>query len=212
MFSFFKSNKNKPTTIKSTYYIREGLIHNKKDLNNILILNNEKYDLVKKIKGEIKFKNLSLIDLSQKQLIAEMGIPVYIHDNSDIIKGHKILFYKEDVEFYRFLIQFHFFDDQFLLVSNKVSSSGMITEKEKGKIVNQLIGKYIGLSDENKNHFQLKFTDKNGSELKTIDDVYFYVNYLSGGPIKNTLINRYSDSSNEDSSESNFEDTIDKYF
>jgi len=64
MLSFFKSVKNKPSTIKSTYYIREGLIHYISDLNKLLIPTIEKETYIKETESEIKFKNLSLVGLS----------------------------------------------------------------------------------------------------------------------------------------------------
>lgn len=212
MFSFFKSGKNKPSTIKSTYYIREGLVHNISDLIKLLLPAKEANTLEENTTIEIKFKNLSLTDLTEREIISEMGQPIYIHDNSEALQGHKVLFYKEDVEFYRFLVQFHFMNDKFFFVSNKVTSSGMLSETEKGKIVNQICNKYLNKTADKQHKFLFRLTDKNGSLLNTIDDVYFYVNYLSGGSIKAKLINRFSDSSNIERKEPGFEDTIDKYF
>jgi hypothetical protein len=211
MFSFFKSNKNRPTTVKSTYYIREGLIHTTEDL--VKILSPQKsHDTIKgKATNEIKFKNLPLVNLSEKMIINAMENPVYIHDNSDVIKGHRILFYKEDVEFYRFLIQFHFIYNDFFFVSNKVSSSGMLSNNEKSKIVNQLKRKYLDDKPENGNSFLLNLEDRNGSILNTVDDVYFYVNYLSGGDLTNKLKQRYTDF-NTDNPKPAFDESIDKYF
>lgn len=212
MFSFFKSKKNNPITTKSTYYIRESLIHNVEDLVKVLLPNKENNALEKTTREEIKFKNLSLFNLNQKQIIAEMDQPVFIHDNSDVISGHKVLFYKEDVEFYRFLVQFHFINDEFFFVSNKVSASGMLSEKEKGKIIDQLKHKYLSKSEVENNNFLLRLTDNKGNILTTQDEVYFYVNYLSGDSIKNKLINQYSHNPKTGTTETNFDDTIDKYF
>lgn len=212
MLSFFRSRKNKPSTIKSIYYMREGLIHNISDLNKLLLPVKEVGTLEEDAITEIKFKNLSLVDLTEGEIISEMGQPIYIHDNSEAIQAHKVLFYKEDVEFYRFLVQFHFINDIFFFVSNKVTSSGMLSDTEKGKIINQICNKYLNNADEKHKKFLVRLTDKNGSILNTIDDVYFYVNYLSGGSIKEKLINRFSDPSNTEGKEPGFEDTIDKYF
>ena len=212
MFSFFKSKKNNPITTKSTYYIRESIIHNIDDLIKVLLPPIEGNSIEGKTTEEIKFKNIPLLNLSQKQIISEMDEPIFIFDNSDVIPGHKVMFYKEDVEFYRFLVQFHFINDEFFFVSNKVSSSGMLSEKEKCKIIDQLKHKYLSKSEVENNNFLLRLTDNNGSILTTQDEVYFYVNYLSGNSIKNKLINLYSDSPKTGTTETNFEDTIDKYF
>lgn len=212
MFSFFKSKKNNPTTIKSTYYIRESLIHNIDDLVKLLLPPKEVNAIEGKTTEEIKFKNIPLLNLNQKKIISEMDEPIFIYDNSDVIPGHKVMFYKEDVEFYRFLVQLHFINDEFFFVSNKVSASGMLSEKEKGKIINQLKHKYLGKSETENNSFLLRLTDNNGSMITTHDEVYFYVNYLSGDSIKNKLINMYSDAPKTGTTETNFEDTIDKYF
>lgn len=88
----------------------------------------------------------------------------------------------------------------------------MLSDTEKGKIINQICNKYLNNADEKHKKFLVRLTDKNGSILNTIDDVYFYANYLSGGSIKEKLINRFSDPSNTEGKEPGFEDTIDKYF
>lgn len=211
MFSFFKSNKNKQTSVKSTYYIRECLIHNVSDLLSVLNPKIEDNAVIGESNSEVKLKNLSLIGLTQKEIIAEMDHPVYIFDNSETIKGHKVMFYKEDVEFYRFLIQFHFIDDNFFFASNKVTSSGMLTNTDKEKIVKQLANKYLSNTDINDNYL-LSLTDSNNSILSTVDDVYYYVNYLSGAEIKNKLIKRLSANTDMGNKDPDFDDTINKYF
>ncbi|NOY51472.1 MAG: hypothetical protein GXO88_13040 [Chlorobi bacterium] len=211
MFSFLKSKKYKPTTVKSTYYIRECLIHTSEDLIKILNPKKGGDTIEEKVRDEIKFKDLPLLNLSEKMIINAMENPVYIHDNSEVIKGHRVLFYKEDVEFYRFLIQFHFIYNDFFFVSNKVSSSGMLSNNEKSKIVNQLKRKYLSDKPQKGDSFLLNLEDKNGSVLNTIDDVYFYVNYLSGIELTNKLKQRYSDF-NADNPKPAFDESIDKYF
>ena len=213
MLSFFKSQKNNPqNALKAAYYIREGLIHNIIDLNKLLVPEKVNGTLVANTKSEIKFKNFSLIGLTEKQIIAQMKQPIFIHDNKDILEGHKILFYKLDVDHYSFLVQFHFIDNLFFFVSNKVMSSGILSNKEKNKIVNQLENKYLGKATLDHKTFLLNLTDKNGSMLNIIDDVNFYVNYLCGCPTTNKLRQRYYESVKPETKDLNFEDTIDKLF
>lgn len=213
MLSFFKSEKNKPqNTLKSAFYIREGLIHNIIDLNKLLVPEIVDGTLVANTDSEIKFKNFSLIGLTEKQILAQMNQPIFIHDNSSVLEGHKILFFKLDVDHYSFLVQFHFIDNQFFFVSNKVMSTGVLSGNEKSKVVNQLKNKYLGNTNMEHNNFILNITDKNGSVLNIIDDVNFYVNYLCECPTTNKLRKRYYESAKPESKDLNFEDTIDKLF
>lgn len=209
MFSFFKSKKNKPTTIKSTYYIRESIIHTTDDLVKLLNPEIKPETLSAKSEKTISFKGLTLNDINENNLINEMEQAVYVYDNSDVIPGHRVFFYKDDVEFYRFLFQFHFIHDEFFLASNKVSASGMLSGKEKSKIVNQICGKYLNKTDVNT--FLLNINDSQNNYLTTIDDVYFYVNYLCGNEIVSKLKSRYSDHVSENDKKA-FDDSVDKYF
>jgi len=212
MLSFFKSNKYSPTTINSTYYIRECLIHGINDINSFLQPKPEDFTLQKKTSKNLSVKNFPLINLTEKKITEFLKQPIFIYDNSELIKGHKVLFYKEDVEFYRFLLQFHFIDDQFFFASNRVTSSGMLPETEKNKIIKQIIGRYHIENAEDYNGFHLMVTDENESVLTTIDDVYFNVNYLCGGEIKNKLINKFSGQKDKKEQKSNFDNNVDKYF
>lgn len=213
MLSFFKSQKNSPqNTLKSAFYIREGLIHNISDLNKLLVPEQIDGTLVTNTESEINFKNFSLIGLTEKQIIAQMNQPIFINDNSVVLNGHKILFYKLDVDHYSFLVQFHFIDNQFFFVSNKVMSTGVLSNKEKSKVVNQLKNKYLLNTAMEHDNFLLNLTDKNGSMLNIIDDVNFYVNYLCECPTTNKLRKRYYESAKPETKDHNFEDTIDKYF
>ena len=212
MLSFFKSNKYSPATINSTYYIRECLIHGVNDLNSFLQPKPEDYTLQKKTSVDLSVKNHPLINITEKKITASLKQPVFVYDNSELIKGHKVLFYKEDVEFYRFLLQFHFIDDQFFFASNRVTSSGMLPETEKNKIIKQIIGRYQVENAEDYNGFHLMITDENESVLTTIDDVYFNVNYLCGGEIKNKLLNKFSGQKDKKEQKSDFDNNVDKYF
>lgn len=213
MLSFLKSQKNSPqNTLKSAFYIREGLIHNISDLNKLLVPEQIDGTLVTNTESEINFKKFSLIGLTEKQIIAQMNQPIFINDNSVVLNGHKILFYKLDVDHYSFLVQFHFIDNQFFFVSNKVMSTGILSNKEKSKVVNQLKNKYLLNTAMEHDNFLLNLTDKNGSTLNIIDDVNFYVNYLCECPTTNKLRKRYYESAKTETKDHNFEDTIDKYF
>ena len=212
MLSFFKSNKYTPATINSAYYIRECLIHNVNDLNSILQPNPGEYTLIEKTNIDLKVKNFPLINLTEKSLLTSLKNPIFIYDNSKLLKGHKVLFFKEDVEFYRFLLQFHFIDDVFFFATNRVSSAGMLTETEKSKIIKQITSRYLQKMEKEYNGFHINITDENESVLTTIDDVYFNVNYLRGGSVKNNLISKYSGQVTQETKKPEFDNSVDKYF
>jgi len=209
MWSFFKSKENSADTINSVYYRRENYIVEDADL--IAALNPDHVEGRRNCQGEIRVKSLPLIDLSQKQIIASLKKPDFIYDNSQTIKGHKVLFYKEDVEFYRFLLQFHFIDNEFFLASNKVIAPGLLPEAEKRKIINQLSSRYFPGEEINTNSFIMNFTDSAGNMLYTIDEVYFFVNYIPGGDVRERVLRKFA-SSGLDNNKSGFENTLDKYF
>lgn len=212
MLSFFKSNKYSPATVNSTYYIRECLIHNMTDLNLILQADLTEFTLIAKTEIDLEIKKLPLIGLNEKILLASLKQPIYIFDNSESLKGHKVFFYKEDVGFYRFILQFHFMDGEFFFASNRVSSSGMLPEAEKNKIIHQILSRYSVKTEEEYNDFHLMITDESDSVLTTIDEVYFNVNYLCGGETKNNMINRFSGQKDQKNQKSDFDSNVDKYF
>ncbi len=212
MLSFFKSNKYSQANINSTYYIRECLIHDVNDLNSFLKPKPEDYTLLKKTSVDLSVKNLPLINLTEKKITTSLKQPIFFYDNSKLIKGHKVLFYKEDVGFYRFILQFHFMDGEFFFASNRVSSSGMLPEAEKNKIIHQILSRYSIKTEEEYSDFHLMITDENHSVLTTVDEVYFNVNYLCGGETKINMINRFSGQKDQKDQKSEFDSNVDKYF
>lgn len=212
MLSFFRTNKYSTETVNSAYYNRECIVHSAEDLSLILHPDQKEFTLVTDTDKELLIKNLPLIELNEQYIVASLKKPVYVLDNSKSIKGHKVLFYKEDVGFYRFLLQFHLIDDKFFFANNRVTSSGMLPETEKNKIIHQILNRYLIKTGEEYNDFQIMLTDKNGSVLTTIDDVNFDVNYLCGGDIKNNLMDRFSDQINPKAKKTEFEDNVDKFF
>jgi len=209
MWSFFKSKENSVDTINSVYYRRENFIVEEADL--LTALNPSHVEGRHNCEGEIRVKNLPLIDLTQKKIIASLKKPDFIYDNSQTIKGHKVLFYKEDVEFYRFLLQFHFIDNEFFLASNKVTASGLLPDTEKKKIIHQLLNRYLPGEELDDDNYTISFSDNSGNMLYTIDEVYFFVNYIPGGGIKERVLSKFAHS-NSDNNKSGFENTLDKYF
>ena len=112
MASFFKRfKKNIPasTTSKgSTYYRRESIISNYGDLKSVL---EAAPDIpASNTTEEITFNSLPLKSINFSEVKKKFGNPAYIHDNEHI-EGHKVLFYKDSVAYYKFLIraQSHFF-------------------------------------------------------------------------------------------------------
>jgi len=210
MWSFFKSKESNVETINSVYYRRENFIIDEADILTAL---NPSVDNEYKnnCQGDIRVKNLPLIGLSQKKISALLNKPAFILDNSSAIKGHKVLFYKEDVEFFRFLLQFHFIDNEFFLASNKVTASGLLPETEKRKIIRQLSNRYLPGEEINDENFAISFYDSSGNMLYTVDEVYFFVNYIPGGDVRERVLRKFA-SNISVNNKSGFENTLDKYF
>lgn len=213
MSLFSRSNKKKVASSSSknaTYYKRENLIEDVEDLKKIL--NPLPKHKVQKSKREISFNTFPLRTLTYNTIQKDAGNPVFVLKNSDNIDKHEVVFYKDGVDYYKFLIQYHFINDQFFFASNKISSMGILSPSDKTKIVGQINLKYLGLSaDEASQDLVIKVADENNSIITTIDDVYFHVNYLAGNETTNKLIQKYSGQTIEKNQTSGFSETLDKY-
>ena len=144
MASLFRKFKKKLPAVSnknSAYYNRENTIETLQDLNKILKGAPE----IKGIKTdkEITFNNISVLDITPTILRNTFDNPTHVIDRSDYIPGHKVVFYKENVLHYKFLIQYHFINEKFFFASNKISSITMLSNNDKMKILNRIAKKYL---------------------------------------------------------------------
>jgi len=173
MFSLFGKPKNKPLSINSSQYHRE---------NNILVFEDLKSVLNKKsssiTKNQILYQGLALDKINIKELEKYFGKETFLLDHADKIRGHKVYFYRKNVENYKLIIQLHFIEDIFFYTSTKVSSESQVTDKDKQKICATLLSHYPDIPIST-NSFEYEFMDTQGNIISTRDHIYLYINYYA---------------------------------
>ncbi|PKP33212.1 MAG: hypothetical protein CVT99_01805 [Bacteroidetes bacterium HGW-Bacteroidetes-16] len=180
MLSLFGKPKNKSLTTNSSQYHRE---------NNILIFDDLKAVLNKKTniitKNQILYQGLTLDKINMKELEKYFDKETFLLDHTDKIRGHKVYFYRKNVENYKLTIQLHFIEDIFFYASTKVSSESQVTDKDKKKICATLLSHYpdIPISTDS---FEYEFMDTQGNIISTRDHIYLYINYYAN----NTAVDR----------------------
>lgn len=209
IFSRFRKKLPAVSTKGSAYYNRENLIHNTDDLVRIL-------QGAPHIKGfstslELTFNKMSLLEITPALLRRSFDSPAHVLDRSAFIPGHKIIFYKDSVAHYKFLIQYHFFSDQFFFASNKISSMNLLSEKDKHKIINRISKKYLKKDAEPDASPVIKVTDSHGSIIHTVDDVYFHVHYLPANDIRKQLTDTYAGQVKPPLKPEDFRESLEKY-
>ncbi|MEJ2596171.1 MAG: hypothetical protein P8100_13850, partial [bacterium] len=165
-----------PTSKNSAYYKRENNIGNTEDLIRILHAAPE----LKAFKTEkaITFNNIPLMEISFQKLKENFGNPAYVFNNEQL-EGHTVIFYRDSVSYYKFLIQYHFINNAFFFAANKISTTGILADSDKKKIIERISKKYLGKGFDEKQGWLIKVTDPLGNHIHTLDDVYFHLYYLA---------------------------------
>ena len=123
LFNLFSKKKKKTgTTTHSAYYLRENMIHNADDLLSAIQPKfDDRYQSWKSEKN-LSFNAMSFESIDEDLIQKQLGDAIFIHDNSAAVDGHKVIFYRDEVDYFRFLIQFHFVDNKFFFISYHDSS------------------------------------------------------------------------------------------
>ena len=208
LFKRFKKNLPLSTSKGSAYYKRENIISNYDDLKKVL----EAAPGIPEAKTavEISFNTIPLNDISIADLKKRFDNPSFIYNNENI-EGHTVLFYKDSVAYYKFLIQYHFINNKFFFAGNKISSMGVLNDEDKQKIIGRISKKYLKKDFQNTEGWKIKVIDPNGSIIHTIDDVYFHLYYLAGNKTTQELIEQYAEHITEQDSPTGFKESLDQY-
>ncbi len=191
MLGFLKKNVTESLTSKSAYYERECVVNTTSDI--FLLLSDVRNFNFSKTELFASVNNISLHNSTIKMITKEFGIPKYTFDNNENINGHKVLFYKEEADIYRFLLQYHFIDNKLFYVANKIYTGMSLPDSNKIKIVKQLAAKYLKVNNFNvPDDFGIFIEDPKTNKIFTRDGVYFFVNYLTGDSIVDDLWEKYS--------------------
>lgn len=193
----------------SGYYIRENMFEEIRDLKRVLT--NGLKPPFNETEKEITFHGLPLKEHSQRMIRKKFGNPIYILDNSKSIDGHKVYFYKDSVNVYKFLIQYHFINDEFFFACNKVSSIRILSEDDKAKVIGRIKTKYFGEDANEIEGLMVKVKDPNNNILFTRDDVYYYLNYLVFNKTTKQLLEKYSNYEPAVSKPPGLNDSLDEY-
>ena len=171
MISFFgKSKKNTLTSNSSTYY-RENNIPVVEDLKTVL---NKKTNNT--TNNKILYQGLALDKIYPKELEKHFGKETLLLDHTDKIRGHKVYFYRKNVENYKLIIQLHFIEDIFFYASTKVSSESQVTDKDKQKLCATMLSHYPDIPISTAS-FEYEFMDTQGNIISTRDHMYLFINY-----------------------------------
>ena len=212
MKSFFKRFKKKIPGISSNssgYFVRENLLEDIRDLKSVLKTGFE--PPFSETDKEITFHGVPLKGTSPRVIKSKFGSPMHILDNSKNIDGHKVFFYKDSINIYKFLIQYHFIDNEFFFASNKVSSVTVLTDEVKTKVIDRIKIKYFAENAKEIVGLKVKLKDPNGSILYTIDEVYYRLNYLLNNKTTKQLIKKYSDYEASQVRPAGFKESLEEY-
>ncbi|MDP2721264.1 MAG: hypothetical protein Q8O72_00790 [Bacteroidales bacterium] len=176
MFSFFRKQIKKPVTKNASFYERENPIQSLDDLKNVF---NKKATLQTQYK--ITYQGLGLNEIQSKKLSKQVGEVSYISNHEEKIPGHTIYYYKKHVEKFSLLLQFHFLNDVFFFATTKVSAESLISDKEKQKVLDQLLRHYPDIEIP-KNKFTYEFSDPKGNVVSTREHIYIYIDYYANNP------------------------------
>ncbi len=189
--SLFKFKKSKNTR-KYAYYNRENQVTNLADL---LMIFNSKANQEYTTAELIKHSGLALSEINETSLLKALKNPDYLMDDLDDIEDYKVLFYRRRVDKFIFLLQFHFFKGNFVFVSNKISSHGILTKSERIGLIKNMGEKYFpeGFELDLTKRFDIKINDENNNFLKVIDEVDFRIHYVNNSSKNQKLINKHID-------------------
>ena len=208
LFRKFKKKLPVSTSKNSTYYKRENAIGNSTDLMRILSGAPEAGEYA--TSKTITFNTLPLKEITLAGLKKQFGNPSFIYEN-DMIDGHKVLFYKDSVAYYKFLVQYHFINGKFFFAANKISSMGVLSDEDKIKIIQRITKKYLDREYAPEFGWHVKVKDPDGSIIYTIDDVYFHIYYLAGNEATLELLKKYEDQIPQEKKPSGFKESLDQY-
>ncbi|MCF6343016.1 MAG: hypothetical protein L3J31_09455 [Bacteroidales bacterium] len=160
-----------------SYYDRENLVHN---LKEFVAITDTKPKLKFSTTETIKYKNRDLNEIDERWVLNTFDKPDFIIQEFEAINNYKVLFYRHIVGKFNFLLQFHFYKEYFIFVSNSVSTAGPLNRTDKKLFVNRLAEKYsLDMKIDSQQDFDIKITGKNNNFITINDSVSFRVTYIN---------------------------------
>ncbi len=187
MFSFFQLFKKKrikePKKVSrsTTFYHQENTIFDLKDLHTVF----DRHPSVK-TKHSIRFQENALESINVDKLEDLLGEESYIIDNSDSINGHRVYFYRKNVNRFNLLFQIHFLNKKFFFATTKISTGNHDSKADKHAMLKTLLKPYSDIEIPTDN-LKFEFADYEGNMMFTTELMYFFVNYAINPSTNNDL-------------------------
>jgi len=198
---FFKLKKGKASRGKS-YYERENLIFKMEDF---VLKSNPEAKQNYTTDKTIKYNGLALGEINEASVLRVFDEPDFEIVDEEVLKGHRVMFYRRTVDNFTFLMQFHFFRGHFIFVSSKVTLHGVLLKSDRKVFVNRILKKYIpDIELDAEKGYNIKVSDSSGNFLKINDEVIFSVSYVNNSTTNQQLL------TNIDKYEEKLEQTIDE--
>lgn len=176
MLSIFKKKEIKGIRGIS-YYDRVSLVH---DLNDLVLIFNAESEQNHTTSEIIKYNGIALSEITEEKVFDMFDKPDFVIDNIETQKDYKVMFYRHIVDKFTFLLQFHFYKENFFFVSNTISTAGPLTKIDTELLLNRLATKYgIDLKLNEQKNYDIKITDKINNIIKIVDEVGFKMNYIN---------------------------------
>lgn len=194
----------------ASYFKQQNVLESTPELQRVLKVSPSIPE--QKTSTEISFNGMPLLEITTSKIKNKFGIPSYVHDNSDKIEGHEVYFYLDSIDNYKFLVQYHFVNNNIFFVSNKVSSTGKkLSDRDKNKIVSRISQKYLNEAPKDTKRWLIKVSDPNSSFIYTVDEVYYQLYYLAGNDTTKHLIDKYIHNYQPEVKPEGFNESIDSY-
>lgn len=190
------SPKQNKTSHGTSYYIRENVVHTYGDLRNIYT---PKGKILHNTSEVIVFNNISLSQITEKLLTDTFGEAHHVIDELNDIDNYKIIFYRHSAGPYNYLMQFHFYENNFLFVNNIIRLSYVLGNSDKKSIMNRLQEKYYpDFEFDFTKGFELQIKDVNNNFLYTTDSVNFSITYINNTQVLKEMLKKgITDSTSE---------------
>jgi len=194
----------------ASYFKQQNVLENTAELQRVLKAAPSVPE--QKTSTEISFNTIPLLEITSSKIKNRFGIPSHVHDNSNNIEGHEVYFYLDSIDNYKFLVQYHFYNNNIFFISNKVSSTGKkLSDRDKNKIVSRISQKYLNEKPKDTKRWLIKVSDPNNSIVFTVDEVYYQLYYLAGNDTTKYLTDKYVHNYKPEVKPEGFNESIDSY-
>jgi hypothetical protein len=187
---FIKSRKKKKSPQKNhVFYARENIIQTIPELNKILSKLSDKE--IYKTNRKIEFYKHPIGQINEAFLKKQFGDVSFLLEPENGVENSKVYYFKMTSEHLKFLIQVHFYNDEFFMASTKVYGNTLLSPTDKLKVSSTLYNKYCPEKLNDNSDFIV--SDEDGNIVFIIDDVFYHIIYLANNKVTEQLRVKYAD-------------------